>query len=302
MACPSCWMTRKAAAAIAAIAVLAALGADAAFWAACGPAAPFSDTRALVSEVRGLAEASGGFCSVSYRELDRAGGISFDVDGDDDRTAASMIKLAVLAEVFDRVSQGTLSLDDALTLAPEDIVGGSGVVQKAAPGTSFTVDELAGHMIAQSDNVATNMLIGLVGMDAVNEEARKLGLRHTALRRLMMDEEVSARGIENTVSANDVAALLESVYRGTFYGPDLSERALGYLRGQSDPSGILAGLPAGTAFAHKTGDLERVQNDGGIVLCDDPYVLVVLVEGIENDDALDLMAAVAAAIEDSPLR
>jgi beta-lactamase class A len=45
---------------------------------------------------------------------------------------------------------------------------------------------------------------------------------------------------------------------------------------------IPAGLPPGTRVAHKTGEITRISHDAGIVYARRPYVLVVLVRGLQD--------------------
>lgn len=264
-------------------------------------AAPAAEPRAerhseLETATQNVLERFDGMAAVAFLPVGATNDPGFNINGGVEHTSASMIKLVVLAEVFDQVSRGDLSLDELLTVEHNDIVGGSGVVQTMGKGVQLTIGDLARYMIAESDNVAANMLIDLVGMDAVNEEAANLGLAQTKLQRRMMDEGAAAQGLENLMSANDVAAVLASIAGGTFYSEDLSALALEFLEAQSDASGLLAGLPEGTMFAHKTGTLANVQNDGGIVEGDSPYVLVVLTQDMGSAQALDLMSEVAATI------
>ena len=110
-------------------------------------------------------------------------------------------------------------------------------------------------------------------MPAVNEYASEIGLTQTVLNRRMMD---FAAGDENYTSANDVARMLQLIYQGKLVSSDMSEFALDLMKGQHDDAGLLEGLPVGSVFAHKTGTLDGVFNDGGIVLDQNPYVMVVL--------------------------
>jgi D-alanyl-D-alanine carboxypeptidase len=73
----------------------------------------------------------------------------------------------------------------------------------AAP---LTLGDCALLMLAFSDNAAAYALVGLLGLDAVNEEARRLGARQTAVRRLMMSD-----GPENVTSARDLAIGLAAI-------------------------------------------------------------------------------------------
>lgn len=223
-------------------------------------------------------------------------GVECAVDAEAPRTSASMIKLAILATLFDAVDDGTLSLDEVVTMTSADIVGGTGSIQSMSAGSAFTLEELAGYMISDSDNTATNLLIDRLGMDAVNTEADKIGLDQMVLERKMMDEDAMAAGRENYTSAEDVATVLRLIAEGRLTDQQCSDMAREYLLAQSDVDGLPAGVPEGVEVAHKTGTLTNVEHDGGIVYADEPYVIVVLTEGIPNDEATALIGDVSAAV------
>jgi beta-lactamase class A len=84
-------------------------------------------------------------------------------EGDTLLPTASVIKLAVLVEVFAQAEEGRLSLDERIVMASTDIVLGSGVLRDLLPGLAPTIRDLAMLMVIVSDNTATNMLIDLVG-------------------------------------------------------------------------------------------------------------------------------------------
>lgn len=69
-----------------------------------------------------------------------------------------------------------------------------------------TLGDCALLMLAFSDNAATNALLSRVGLEAVNEEARRLGARQTAVRRSMMSD-----GPENVTTARDLAVGLAAI-------------------------------------------------------------------------------------------
>ncbi len=252
----------------------------------------------LAATVSGIISSYGANASVTYTSLsDLDGYATFAVDGSEPHVSASMIKLAIMAEVFDQVNSGYLALEDSYTVQDSDIVGGTGTLQGSGPGTQLSLSDLVRHMIAESDNVATNMLIDLVGMDAVNEEAAKLGLNATSLQRYMMDTDAQAAGIENHMSSDDAAVILLLIANGEFYTPELSQLATDFLSQQTDAGGIAASLSSGETFAHKTGTLTNVKHDAGIVQGEAPYVLSVFVEGVDEGSALSLMGEVTTAIE-----
>lgn len=251
----------------------------------------------MKSQVEELVAASGIDVGVAFVDLsDDSRVAGFSVHGDMSLVAASMIKLLVLAEFLDEVDAGKLSMDEPYALQAEDIVGGTGSVQSAGVGTTFTLGELARLMICESDNVAANILINRMGMDAVNAQAEKLGLENTQLNRLMMSAEAQAKHIENTMSAKDAATLLTMVWRGQLVSEEASAFALEALDAQFDGAGIGQALPEGVAFAHKTGTLDLVKNDGGIVKADKPYVLTVFCSGGDASASLDLMVQISRIV------
>ncbi len=86
---------------------------------------------------------------------------------------ASVIKVAILAEMFAQVEEGRLKLDERLVMQASDLAGGSGVLGELLPGLQPTLTDLATLMVVLSDNTATNMLIDRVGgVEAVNRRVQ----------------------------------------------------------------------------------------------------------------------------------
>lgn len=254
----------------------------------------------LQQDVEALVEPYGGSVSVYAVALDPVTFATLDgevaVALDTRRVAASIIKLPILACALETVAAGELSLDEQITVTQQDIVGGSGSIQVCGAGVSYSVDELLRAMIAQSDNVAANLIIGRLGMGAVNETCAALGLTQTVLARLMMDTDAQAQGRENYTSARDAATVLERLAAGTIATPELCERARGYLLAQEDARGIVEGVPGDVLVAHKTGSLENAQHDAAIVYTERPYVLTVLTQDLDREQALALERDISSAI------
>lgn len=251
---------------------------------------------AVRASMQEVADASGMEVHTAFVDLttgDRAG-----IDADTAVVSASMIKLIIAETFLGQVDAGKQSLDATYVLKDDDLVGGTGVLQGRGAGAEVTYRELVQAMISESDNVATNVLIDALGMEAVNDEAESLGLTGTRLNRRMMDMDAVNAGVENFVTADDVATLLKMVYDKTFVNAQMSALMLEALEAQSDDVGILTGLPADVVFAHKTGSLSTVRHDGGIAESDRPFVLVVLCggQGFTEDGALGTMGKMGAAV------
>lgn len=220
-------------------------------------------------------------------------GWSVGVDEDLALPSASLIKVLVLAALLRQADRGFLSLDEALSVRPEDLVEDSEALEREVLPARMPVRRLAEDMITLSDNAATNLLIRRIGMERVNDLARDLGLRSTCLRREMMDLEARARGEEDLTSASDMVVLLGEIWRGSFLSAGSRALALELLLGQRIESRVPVALPPDARYAHKTGELERVENDAGLVLLPGrTFALAVLVEGgVER-----AMPPVAAAV------
>ena len=223
------------------------------------------------------------------------GSLGFSINGEEKFISASMIKLLILAEYLDEVDSGKLDSDAVYTKNLVDVVGGTGVIQNEAPGTEYTYDDLARYMIMYSDNTATNALIDLMGMDAINAKARDLGLVATDLQRKMMDLNL---GVENHISAGDAAIIFSGIATHTIASEKMCKKAEEWLLEQTDNNGIIDGLPSGIRFGHKTGDLNNIRHDGGIVYADYPYVIVVLAD-TGSFAANSLMSKISAAVYES---
>jgi beta-lactamase class A len=190
---------------------------------------------------------------------------------------ASSIKIAVLAELYHQAQQGKLKLTDFYVVQSSDLVPDSDIMGGLTPGvTRITLRDLATMMVAVSDNSATNVLIDRVGMENVNVLMDSLGLRHTRLRRKMMDLKAAGGGRENIATPAEMMTLLEDLYRGKVLNKESTDDFFRMLSTHKD-SFIPRDLPEGVKIADKPGELEGVRNDSGIVFVDNrPYIICVM--------------------------
>jgi len=190
---------------------------------------------------------------------------------------ASSIKIAVLAELYHQAQQGKLKLTDFYLVQPFDLVPDSDIMAGLTPGVSrITLRDLATMMIAVSDNSATNVLIDRVSMENVNALMDSLGLSHTRLRRKMMDLKAASEGRENVATPAEMMSLLENLYRGKVLNKGLTDDFFKMLSTHKS-SFIPRDLPEGLKIANKSGELEGVRNDSGIVFVEQrPYIICVM--------------------------
>jgi beta-lactamase class A len=150
----------------------------------------------------------------------------------------------------------------------------------AAIGRMLTVHELAEHMIVTSSNLATNLLLDLVGIETARASLTRLHLSGIDLQRGVEDEVAWEAGINNRVTAAGLCDAMRLIEEGKAISPEASKAMLDILHQQRFRSGIPAGLPEDARVAHKTGEISTVAHDAGIVYLDgrDAYVVVILTE------------------------
>ncbi len=199
--------------------------------------------------------------------------------------SASMIKVFMLAKVMEMVRDGELSLEQYLTIDAANQVGGSGILGGYAPGTQLRLKKILELMITESDNVATNMIIDLVGMDNLNEYIRRNNYGDTILQRKMMDSEAVAAGRENYTSVKDLGEIFYKIYNHQCVSPEYDDIMLLYLTNQHDTDCFNTALP-GLKIAHKTGGLDGSFDDGGIIYGSQAgdFILILMSENFMGED------------------
>jgi beta-lactamase class A len=197
--------------------------------------------------------------------------------------SASLVKVPIMAALYQAVEEGKLSLDDMVTLRRQHKVRSASHLYFARNGTKFSVRNLIERMITESDNTATNMCVDVLGFGYLNQKFVEFGLKNTDLRRGVMDLQWRDAGIENYTTAEDMAFLLEKIYRGELVSPQASAEMLEVLKRQKVNDRIPRWLPDDLVIAHKTGLLHDTVSDVGIVFTPEGnFVICVLTADITS--------------------
>ncbi|HUQ17156.1 MAG TPA: serine hydrolase [Candidatus Saccharimonadales bacterium] len=204
--------------------------------------------------------------------LDGEGTELFTHEADTVVPAASVIKLPLIMTLFADAAEGRLSLDERCAVGAR--VDGSGVLRHLAGVADLTLRDLATLAIVVSDNTATNRLIERIGPDRVGERLREWGCTGTRLSRAMFDTEATRRGLDNHIVPREIAGLLLRLLRGDCGGRAASDAVLAVLERTQDEALLRRYLPAGARVAHKTGTLDAVRNDAGILFATRPIIAV----------------------------
>ena len=264
------------------------------------------DTTLLAEQIQEIAADSESMAVALY---DYEHALAWSYQGDRWSHAASTIKVAVLYGLYAAIDERRFGphrrlhvrnrFASALDGAPFRVSpardGNSDV--HAALGKTMRLSELATHMITTSSNLATNLLIDLVGIDYTRELLERASIGGVELVRGVEDDAAFDAGINNRVTANGMVRLFRAIHESWGVSPLATSDMLDILFMQQFRSGIPAGLPAAARekarIAHKTGEISTAAHDAGIVFVAGrkPYVLAVLTE--HEPDSGKHMAPVA---------
>ncbi len=196
--------------------------------------------------------------------------------------AASVIKVPIMVAAMGDIAAGRLDPDETVRIRPEMKQPSCGALTYMHDGLEVTVMDLITLMIILSDNTATNLLIDRLTPEHVNAAMEALGIPGICLRRRLFEPELSARGIQNTVTARGVGALLERMAAGTLLGKRDDDAMLGILLNQRLNGKLPFYLHSeGIRCAHKTGEDDTITHDVGVVYAGRPFVVCMLSNGVE---------------------
>ncbi len=201
---------------------------------------------------------------------------------------ASTIKVLVLAELFRQVDAGLIDLDGEAGMVESDRRGGSGILKDLSPALSLPVLDYATLMIALSDNVATAVLVRLLGRERILQSAAEWGLTQTSFGfESMLDKTGDARDYAAS-TPRDIARLMELIATDAIVSPAACQQMRDILLTQQYHDQIGRYLPYSqyrrsngpVVVRSKSGFMQGIRVDAGIV--DLPggvqYVLCLMTE------------------------
>jgi beta-lactamase class A len=196
----------------------------------------------LNDELRAISGSYSGACTWSLTDLKTREHIA---QGEDRvMPTASLIKVPVLVSLYGAVEAGRFALADRITYGAEHRCLGSGVLSKLAVGVEMCVRDAAVLMMTISDNSATNMCIDLVGIDAINETMRRVGLAKTTLFLRLGDRSAGLDARKMSVStADEMVRLMTLIADHACVAPEASEDMLRIMRRSDYRHELSAELP-----------------------------------------------------------
>ena len=226
-------------------------------------------------EIEDYADDHEGTAGVYVRDVQ--GDFGYGVNPDEKFFGASVMKIPLLVAVFRKIDEGEISLEDSVETEAGDWAGGAGWLQWEEPGTPHLVQDYLWMMMTQSDNVATNAMLRLVGgPEYVNEVAKDLGAPDTFLYQKVTSERAAVLELDNTTTPRDMATILGQISNGTAASRESCQEMIEIMSQNSLQSSIKDGLPEDVEATKKGGWLYKVYAEAGIVWHEDrPYVIAI---------------------------
>ena len=219
----------------------------------------------FLAAVAAIEAESGGQLSFAARDLQTGATLRYHADRK--CMTASVIKLPILVHTALAVAEGHLRWDDMLTLTEAEKVPGAGVLTQLTPGLRISLRDVCMLMTILSDNTGTNMVLEHVGIPPVNDRMRALGLPITTCFRkgYGSDEGMGNPYGWGVTTPEEMLRLLTLLAEGKVGDRAVSDEIISFLAEQHYRDGIPRFLPADWKYAGKTGGLDPVRNDVGLV-------------------------------------
>jgi beta-lactamase class A len=241
------------------------------------------DLNELVNEIKEYISGFTGTYGIYYINLETKD--EFGINDSEGFVAASTSKLPVNMYLYRKIEKGSVDPGQILIYTKEDYAEGTGSIQNMPFGTEYTVREASRLSVEESDNCGINMLIRLLGIKNIRRYMVSLG------GTIYYDE-------KHLTCPRDMAVYMKELYDFWLDDPDVAGELMHDLENTIYNDRINALLPKKIVVAHKIGNQIDVMNDVGLVFADQPYILSVLTDKINVDEACGVIADISKMIFD----
>jgi len=249
----------------------------------------------------------------AYTFIDLQSGERLSFNGNRSFHSASTMKTPVMIEAYKQAASGKLSLDSEIevynrfvSIADRKVVYSLNPAEDAEQGLYALVGQktswrdLIYRMVTESSNLATNILIDQLGAKNIMATLKSAGAEGVQVLRGVEDIPAYEKGMNNTVTADGLATFFAALATEKFGNKYDTGEMLNVLSDQRHRDIIPGRLPNTVTVAHKTGWITGINHDSGIVILPDgrKYVLVLLSQGLEADDAKNVLSRVSRYVYD----
>jgi len=229
-----------------------------------------------------------GKVAVYYNDLK---GTEIKINEKEKYNAASCIKIFILIELFNQINKGNIVREQELIYLDKHYVNGSGVMRYLTKGIKLPILDIATLMMIISDNVATNMLIDLLGIDNINKTIESIGCKDTKLYSQF-------KSVENEVfsetTAYDYYLVWKKLNNYELFNKELTQEIINIIKNQKYHEMVGDGIdkvykeiknPIINYIITKSGKYESIRNDGGIVsTIYGNYILTIFIKDFKDED------------------
>jgi beta-lactamase class A len=211
--------------------------------------------------------------------------------------AASTMKTPVMAELFRRAESGDFHLTDSIQIQNRfySIVDGSEFQLDLNPESADPIERKVGEMatlfdlnhamITYSSNIATNLILQLVGAEETTRTMRNLGAERIEVIRGLYDMKAFDLGLNNRTTAKDLGIIYEKIARMEAVSPAMDKLMIEVLKDQFYRDVFPVHLPDHVVVANKTGFITGVVHDSGIIYLPggESYILIFLSKDLPDN-------------------
>lgn len=244
---------------------------------------------------------------------DCSSGEVFTVNPDLIFPSCSVIKIPILGLLLLDAAAGKVDMNAPRHIAEINRVAGTGILHELDHDYDPSLYNIAKMMIIMSDNMATNEIMDIIGIERFNAWCQEQGHKHTVLMRKMMDFVAIKQGRNNYMTAGDAGEICSKIAKGEYLSPEISDTIRTMMLSQQyrnklpalipaipSYSGIQGEIPEGSVLlANKTGDLVGIQHDVGIFELPDHrrYVISMFTGDLEKDcDGIQAIGKVSKVV------
>lgn len=204
--------------------------------------------------------------------IDLNTGQTFEINGYDSFIAASTYKVPLNFYLYTLITDGKIDPNMKVQYTQADYEGGAGSIQADPVGSYYTIRELSRRSIEESDNIASNMIMRIVGQDNYIKFMESLGANVIPYN-------------SNVTSPRDMSIYMGNLLNYVKAHPDTAGELMYYLKNTIYNDRISYPIPDEIEVAHKIGNLSNVVNDTAIVFHPTkPYILTVLANNVDGSD------------------
>jgi len=210
-------------------------------------------------------------------------GEEYGLNQDQKFTAASLAKLFVVGAAYQKMQEEPDFIDQNIFLRNEDRVDGNGSLFSDQLGSSYNPDFLIEKMLSQSDNTAFTIMTRALGMSYVNKYIDKNGFANTDFG-------------NNDSSPKDIGLFLDKLNSEQLMQKEFKDQMLGYMQNTAFEDRLPYYLPKSVKVSHKIGTWGGAYSDAGIVFSGDPYIIVVMTDGANQDEAVNTIRKISDVV------